>query len=135
MANLRASYCIDDFLQACKEEVIKGSSIIGLEGWVLRSASRDFNIKTKRSLIEFIAYGGLEDLRFINTSPYRISLEVPPPMCDAYTFSSGFTEGYLAFFFSETNQRWIIKSFHRSFDSSETMFSLAFRKAGIETKI
>lgn len=70
-------------------------------------------MKQQQAILAFINAGGLEDLEFVNSIEYRRSLEVPPPICDAYHFKSGFSVGYISFFFSESNRKWIIKSFHR----------------------
>ena len=130
MSKLKAKYCINEFLEACKEAISTKPAKVGLEGWVLKTAAKDFNIKTRKALLEFIVYDGLEGLEFVNSKVFEISDEIPPPFCDGYTFSSGFTKGYIAFFFSEVNQRWIIKSFHRSDDCGETAFAIAFKKVG-----
>lgn len=121
---------INDFLEACKENRRQPASV-ALEGRVRESAAKDFSLKTREALLAFIAGGGLENLEFVNSIPYRLSDEIPPPFCDAYTFRSGFAIGYVSFFYSEPNKRWIIKSFHRSDACGPTAMELAFRKAGL----
>lgn len=76
----------------------------------------------------------MEELTFVNSIEYRRSKEIPPPICDSYTFASGTFDGYISFFFSEYNQKWIIKSFHRSDDSNETTMSLACKRGGFFPK-
>lgn len=56
-------------------------------------------MKQQQAILAFINAGGLEDLEFVNSIEYRRSFEVPPPICDAYHFKSGFSVGYISFFF------------------------------------
>lgn len=133
VSDSRATYGFTDFIEACREAITGNPSRVGFERWVRKEAMEDFNLKTAKEILVFIVADGLENLEFINTAPYKISPEIPPPMCDAYAFSSGFTEGYISFFFSQASQKWIIKSFHRTSDCGETVFTLAFKKAGLLT--
>ena len=96
-----------------------------------RTASEEFSLKTREAVLAFIAAGGLEDLAYVNSLPFRLSNEIPPPMCDAYTFRSGFTEGYISFFFSASNKKWVIKSFHRNNTCGPTVMGAALIKAGL----
>jgi hypothetical protein len=121
-------YDINEFLEACSERDHQPSTVTLVRG-VLEKATRDFNIKTRKSLLEFIANEGLEDLEFVNSIEYRISDEIPPPICDAYKFMSGYIQGYISFFFSEFNQKWMIKSFHRSDDNGPSAMAMALKKA------
>ncbi|MXI86965.1 hypothetical protein [Sphaerochaeta halotolerans] len=121
-------YDIKDFVKACKGNGGK-PSIVVLEGRVRRTADRDFNLKTREAILSFIAVGGLEDLEFINALPFRLSTEIPPPICDAYHFKSGFSIGYISFFYSEPNKKWVIKSFHRDDACGPTAMEIALRNA------
>jgi hypothetical protein len=121
-------YDIKDFIRACKGNG-RRSSIVALEGGVRRTADRDFNLKTREAILSFIAAGGLEDLEFINALPFRLSTEIPPPICDAYHFKSGFSIGYISFFYSEPNKKWVIKSFHRDDACGPTAMEIALRNA------
>lgn len=87
-------------------------------------------LKQQQAILAFINAGGLEDLEFVNSIEYRRSFEVPPPICDAYHFKSGFSVGYISFFFSESNRKWIIKSLHRDDACGPTIMEFALRKAG-----
>jgi len=121
-------YTISDFIEACREGDHQPASVTLVRG-VLEKSTRDFTIKTKKELLEFIANGGLENLEFINSIEYRISDQIPPPICDAYRFMSGYNQGYISFFFSEFNQRWMIKSFHRSDECGPSALAIALKKA------
>jgi len=50
--------------------------------------------------------------------------------CDAYTFKSGYSSGYISFFASQGSKKWVIESFHRSNEFDNTL-ALAHEKAGI----
>ena len=88
-------------------------------------------MKQQQAILAFINAGGLEDLEFVNSIEYGRSLEVPPPIYDAYHFKSGFSVGNISFFFSESNRKWIIKSFHRDDACGPTIMEFALRKAGL----
>lgn len=76
-------------------------------------------------------HSSLQDLEFVNSLPFRLSTEIPPPICDAYNFKSGFSIGYISFFYSESNRKWVIKSFHRDDKCGPTAMEIAFRNAGL----
>ena len=130
MPKPQPEYDIKDFLRACKANGRQPSNVV-LMGGVLETAARHFSLKTKGALLAFINAGGLEDLEFVNSIEYRRSAEVPPPICDAYHFKSGFSVGSIPFFFSESNRKWIIKSFHRDDAGGPTIMEFALRKAGL----
>ena len=130
MPKPQPEYDIRDFLRACKANGRQPSNVV-LMGGVLETAARHFSLKTKGALLAFINSGGLEDLEFVNSIEYRRSAEVPPPICDAYHFKSGFSVGYISFFFSESNRKWIIKSFHRDDAGGPTIMEFALRKARV----
>lgn len=130
MPKPQPEYDIKDFLRACKANGRQPSNVV-LMGGVLETAASHFSLKTKEALLAFINTGGLEDLEFVNSIEYRRSFEVPPPICDAYHFKSGFSVGYISFFFSESNRKWIIKSFHRDDACGPTIMEFALRKAGL----
>lgn len=126
----RPTHDITEFLAACQGDGRHPSHVV-LMGGVGRTAARDFSLKTKAVVLAFIAAGGLENLEFVNSLPFRLSDEIPPPLCDAYTFTSGFTVGYISFFYSEPNEKWVIKSFHRDHACGPTMMEIALRDAGL----
>lgn len=125
----KSIYDINDFLEACKGNRHQPSGVV-LMGGVGKTASKDFSLKTRDSILAFITGGGLENLEYVNSLPFRLSAEIPPPICDAYTFKSGFTDGYISFFFSASNKRWVIKSFHRDDKCGPPAMEIALRKAG-----
>lgn len=133
MPKPQPEYDIKDFLKACKENGRQPSKVV-LMGGVLRTASSDFSLKTKEAILAFINAGGLENLEFINSIPFRLSSEVPPPNCDAYHFNSGFTIGYISFFYSELSKHWVIKSFHRDDKCGPTVMEIALRNAELLTE-
>ena len=133
MPKPQPEYDIKNFIRACKGNGGR-SSIVALEGGVRRTADRDFNLKTREAILSFIATGGLENLEFVNSIQYRRSAEIPPPICDAYHFRSGFSIGYISFFYSESNKKWVIKSFHRVDACGPTAFEIAFRNTELLTE-
>ncbi len=125
MSRQQPKYDIEDFIRDCHDH-----KKIVLEYGVIESASRDFNLRTKRALLEYISNEGMEELEFVNSIPYRKSTDIPPPFCDAYTFKSGYSSGYLSFYVSRGSEKWILKSFHRSNEFDYTL-ALALEKAGL----
>ncbi len=132
MSKRKPVHDINDFMRACKADSNKQPRVI-LESGVQQQASRDFSLHTRDGIVSFIARGGLEKLEYINSRPYQRSKDVPPPICDAYNFNSGFTLGYISFFFSKQTSRWIIKSFHRDSSCGPTAMEEALRRAGLLT--
>lgn len=118
-------YDIKDFVKACKGNG-GNPSIVTLEGGVRRTADRDFGLKTRGATLSFIASGGLEDLECVKSIQYRRRTEIPPPNCDAYHFKSGFSLGYISFFYSESSKKWVLKSLHRDDACGPTVFEVAF---------
>ncbi len=130
MPKPQPKYDIKDFIKACKGDRGQPSKV-ALEGRVRRTADRDFSLKTKEAILAFIVVGGLEDIEFVNSKPYELSTEIPPPICDAYNFRSGYAYGYISFFYSESNKKWVIKSFHRDDKCGPTAMEIALRNAGL----
>lgn len=131
MARPEPEYNFDDFLEACK----KNRSQVKFESRVKMTAARDFSLFTQEEILNFIAIGGLENLEFQNSKIYQVSQEIPPPKCDAYTFKSGISEGYISFFYNFQQDTWVIKSFHRDNADEPTMLELALIKAGLSPEI
>lgn len=125
MPRPQPKYDIENFIKDCQDP-----KNIELEYGVLASASRDFDLQTRKELLEFISKGRMESLEFVNSIPYRKSSDIPPPFCDAFTFTSGYSSGYISIFASKGSKKWVIKSFHRSneFDNS---LAFALEKAGL----
>jgi len=130
MSKRKPEYDINDFVKACKADSHK-QPMVTLERGVQQQASKDFSLKTRGEIVSFIARGGLEKLEYINSRPYQLSRDVPPPICDAYNFYSGFALGYISFFFSKSIAKWIIKSFHRDGSCGPTAMEEALRRAGL----
>lgn len=120
------SYNFNDFKHACNDENLVIPSKHAIE-----NAETIFNLKTKKMLLYFISNDGLEELDFINTKPWEMN---PDPdtvvMIDAYEFKSMNILGYIAFFYSERTNKWIIKSFKLSINRNMMMY-LALKKAGL----
>lgn len=98
---------------------------------VPQTAYRDFNLKNRTEILDFICNGGLEDLDFINTKQWEKNPNPKIPiMVDAYKFRSMHRLGYIAFMFNKKTQKWIIKSLHLSDDRNTIMYT-ALQKAGL----
>ena len=111
MGSGKPYYDFDDFILACE----KG----GVEVWL--PARRDamyFGIRDRdgKKILKFIASGGLEGIEFLKLAPWRGSPENPPPVIDAYSFWTGGKKGYIAFFYSQREKQWEIKSFKEHMD-------------------
>lgn len=122
-----SSYTYSEFQNACgtnKNDVISINS-------VLKDANDHFNLPTRKSLLDFIFYGGLENLDFLNTKEWKDnpdkSIKV---MVDAYEFASFGILGYIAFMFINKTSKWLIKSFHLS-ENRNPIMSLALQNAGL----
>ena len=113
----------------CEETLRGGIGKVTLMGWVVQSAGRDFSLWTQKEILQFIVSGGLQNPVFIHSKEFVRSVEIPAPICDRYRFEFGFDEGYLSYFFSNGQKKWVIKSLHRADEGSETTFRLAFRNA------
>ena len=106
-------YSFESFKNACeyKENVM-------IWKHALSDAREAFGLYPERKLLNFINNNGLENLRFQNSNelmknPYKEK----PLHVDAYQFTSGFKQGYIAFFFMHTKNLWFIKSFKLSEDT------------------
>lgn len=110
---MAAAYVINDLIKACRE--INQVVVLDI---AQRSAREDFKLQTKRAIIDFISNDGLESLCYINTKPWMNNPDKSCPiMVDAYSFYSGPTQGYIAFFFNPKTNKWLIKSFKCNRDS------------------
>lgn len=120
-------YNYTDFQSACGN---KQHDVIPINN-VLKDAKNDFNLNSKSKLLEFIANGGPEDLKFINTKEWENNPNKSVPLLvDAYEFRTMYKLGYLAFIYNKMTDKWIIKSFHLS-DNRNTVMFLALEKAGL----
>lgn len=120
-------YHIEDLIKACGEDRKNVKPINN----VLQDASTHFNLKTKDQLFDFISNNGLERLEFINPKELEKNPDPTNPIIvDAYEFHSRGKLGYIAFIFSP-QKKWIIKSFHLSKNSNQTM-QIAFERAKLD---
>jgi hypothetical protein len=119
------TFRFDDFRRACKNSP---DSVVLLKG-VQNDADNIFNLRTKEQVLAFIANDGLESLRFVNSKPWKKNPDKSNVIqVDAYEFMSMSILGYIAFMYSTKTGKWLIKSFHQSSNSNQTML-LAFQKA------
>jgi hypothetical protein len=99
------------------KEFIKDCSKIGkvyVPTKVEKEARRDFNLNNQGEILKFIAAGGLNPATHQNTS--TIDDWPQNDICetfDAYEFKIGNKRGYLAFYKSPRDKRWVVKSFHQ----------------------
>lgn len=117
------SYNYSDFKNACGTHA---NNVIPINT-VSKDANEHFNLLTRKSLLDFIFYGGLENLTFINTKPWKANHKIS---VDAYEFTSYGILGYIAFMFINKTSKWLIKSFHLS-ENRNPIMSLALQNAGL----
>jgi len=120
-------YDYEQFKQACESQQ---DNVIPW-GSVKRDAKDIFKLYTEEELLNFIANGGLEELKFVNTKEWEKNPNKSNKIeVDAYEFKTLGIRGYIAFMFNKITQKWIIKSFHMSDQSNDTMkkaFKIAFK--------
>lgn len=114
-----------EFKIACQDSP---NSVIPI-GQTLKDASNIFNLRTKRSLLDFIVNDGLEDLTFINKKKWELNPSPDDPIeVYAYRFKTRAIAGYIAFMFNDHTEKWLIKSFHQPKDRNIGMLE-AMQKA------
>ncbi len=74
------AYNYKDFKKACK------NSRVAIYSNAMDGAMNDFYINNEAELLDLIVSGDLDKLKFINSTPYRLSSDSDPPMVDAYEF-------------------------------------------------
>jgi hypothetical protein len=85
--------------------------------WEAESNARlQFGLNTKPDLLSFIGNGGLRNITYISTEPWRNNprRDILEISIDSYNFSSNKKVGYIAFFKGQTG-KYVIKSFHENF--------------------
>jgi len=83
--------------------------------WGHETATSDFNLATQAAVIDFVGGGGCERVAYLRTAPFENwKGSPPPPNVDSYSFYSGPTFGYLAFFENRKTGMWVIKSFKKN---------------------
>lgn len=113
------------FKKACKETK---KDVIPI-GNVLDDAEKHFNLRNKNQLLDFIANNGLEDLEHVNTADWRNNPNPATPVSVyAYKFRAACKLGYIAIMNPSVTKKWLIKSFHISKDTNDSM-KVAFQKA------
>ena len=103
------AYCLADFIICCMSNPEK----IHVEYDAVLNAQHQFGLNTKTELLNFIGNGGLQDMSYVNTEPWRnkpqkITGEI---LIDSYNFRSNRKVGYIAFF-KGIPGNYVIKSFH-----------------------
>ena len=113
---LKRVYYSAEFILSCKNkpQMIK---VIQRE---LHKSLRYFNLNTKKELLEFIGNGGLEDLTYVNTKPWKKNpdKDISVILVDAYKFRSGRKIGYIAIL-KGLPGNFVIKSFHKDNNRSK----------------
>lgn len=118
---LQPQYKFDEFQCACEI----GSSKVQVTRGSRETAISDFNLRTDSRILEFIANGGLEKPRFINSGPWDNNPDKNALiMVDAYGFYSGKVYGYIAFLFQQKTDRWMIKSFKKNRNADTRNFTM-----------
>ena len=120
-------YIFEGFRIACG----KNRKDIFIWGQALENAAKDFKLKSKNAVLDFIYNHGLENMVFMNCTPFRYR---PDILVDAYEFTSLCKKGYIAFFYNQDEKIWNIKSFCLSVSMNLVMQN-AFEKAGIIPKL
>ncbi len=118
---MKAAYKFADFTSACAigveaVHVIKGATI---------TARSDFNLKTNGEILGFISNGGLENLGYIKTKPWKNDPKSSGIMVDSYNFYSGDTKGYMAYLYQPETKKWLLKSFKK--DNPSGVKNLPFK--------
>ena len=111
------AYEIEEFIECCSKHPEK---VVVTED-ALKDAQSIFRLYTKPELLNFIGNGGMEKLAFVNSKPLEKSPFPEAPFIDAYEFYTHSILGYIAFFKSPKNGKWVIKSFHQSENRSGIM--------------
>ncbi len=106
---------LKDFVSACG---------VGTEKVFVRyDAERDagnppFKLKTTNQILLFIANDGLEKLQHKNTEEWKVAPKKHKgTLVDAFYFSSGNKQGYIAFMYLRKNKMWHIKSLKENTDA------------------
>ncbi len=114
-----------DFLKACSNKqniiLINDEDEYGQVRDTREDARNDFGLNTLDEILDFISNGGLENLNFKNSTPYR---KCPELIVDAYEFNTCGKLGYIAFLQNRKGE-WRIKSLHLS-DNSNSPFKELF---------
>lgn len=108
---MEPAYTFNDFVSACT----KGEKSVYVIKGAQKTAGTDFNLKPASAILAFIANDGLEQPKFINSTPWENNPDKDTViMTDAYDFATGSELGYIAFLFQPKTSKWIIKSFKKN---------------------
>ena len=103
-----SAYDLEDFIQCCKEK----PKTIFIYYEAEFNARHQFGLNTKAELLTFIGNGGLQDITYWNTEPWRLNQNKDQEiLVDAYKFRSNQKPGYIAFM-KIIKGNYAIKSFH-----------------------
>ncbi len=111
------AYNLSDFMQCCADQAVFV--------WdpALKTASENFGIHGQDKLQAFISEGGLENLAFVVSEPFRNwKVKPPAPIVDSYTFTTGNKDGYIAFFRNPDVGIFNLKSFKPNEDAKPHNF-------------
>jgi len=115
-----AAYNFEDFRIACEQE-----TNVSVWKCAVDDARQYFNLRKQSEILRFIASGGLENRKHINTKPLEMNVPLPKPEVDAYEFYSNDKRGYFAFFFQPRTNVWAIKSFKLHDQGDDRFFPFA----------
>ena len=107
-------YKIDKLKEACRKRnvVFIGSSV---------TDATYFGFIGKEAVCSYLVSSMFKPTEFVNSKPWENN---PDPdheiIVDAYHFMVEGKTGYLAFFYNDRTQKWIIKSFHRELNTTDT---------------
>ena len=109
---MEPAYTFNEFVSACTN----GEQSVYVIRGAQETAGTDFNLKPASAIMAFIANDGLEQPKFINSTPWennphKEKLEI---MTDAYDFVTGKDLGYIAFLYQPKTCKWLIKSFKKN---------------------
>ena len=94
-----------------------------------------FKLKTTNQILSFIANDGLENLQHKNTEEWKLAPEKHKgALVDAFYFSSGNKQGYIAFMYLKKNKMWHIKSFKENTDARLRISKEAKKKLSSDRK-
>lgn len=71
------------------------------------TATANFGLVNQRQALNFLAAFEATQFKLQDSSVWR---NCAPAMCDAYTFSDGAIDGYVAFGWPTGGDKWVIKS-------------------------
>jgi hypothetical protein len=107
---MNAAHSLDEFVRDCAqrpETVQVWSDVIG-------DADRCFGLSTRDAIVKFVAAGGLEKPRLLESKLLEKALPRAQIMVDSYEFRTGCLCGYVAYYRAQATGTWVVKSFKHS---------------------